>query len=1238
MSAEGSRPTQRSDALSSVPLVWQWQSIGPGSNRAAPLPPITGNRDGFTALAPGETGIHFSNQLASAALAQNQILELGSGVALGDIDDDGWPDIYFCAIEGGNRLYRNLGRWRFADITMSAGVACAGQPSTGAAFADVDGDQDLDLLVNVIGQGTRLFRNRGTGTFEEIKNSGLLTAGGSSSLAFGDVDGDGHLDLYVANYHTKTVKDSGPPADLQAGYVDGKFIISPPGIFAPLFLKSGGVNLFELGQADAFYRNDGRGGFIPQSWTNGLFLDESGRALSSPPLDWGLAVLMRDLNGDGAPDIYVCNDFFASPDQIWINQGNGTFRAAPFSSVRHTSMSSMAVDVADLNQDGYDDILVADMMSRDHQRRHRQRGSSIHLQTAVPVRNPQFRPEYPRNTLFLNRGDGTYAEIAPFSGLDASEWTWGVVFLDVDLDGLDDVLMTTGNLRDANDADLSKSAREAKAPTASTRIKAKPNFPRLETPLLAFRNRGDLTFAEHGKEWGFDAVGVAHGMALADLDNDGDRDVVINAMHRPAGIYRNNSPAPRLAVRLRGRSPNTQAIGARITVTHGATPSQRKEVIGGGRYLSHDDALAVFAAGHETNRLDVAVLWRNGTRSTVSNVPPGQLLEIHEAADARPLARGARPDSSGLANAPATPAPPGASSSLFENVSEKIRMPHTAPEFNELERQPLLPRSLNALGPGVAWADLDGDGWDDMVMANGPGGSQVLYLNDQKGGFKPMRRRNLVTHDQSSVLAWRNRAGKVGLLIGSSNYEDAREESPGVLQFSLERENADENIRSGSSAVGPLALGMIGTQQALFVGGRVRPGRYPEPASSRLYRESSQGWQLDSTNSAALQHVGLVSAAVWTDLDNDGHLELVVACEWGSLRLFRFLSGAIREVTDQYGFADARGGWTSVATGDFDGDGRMDLVAGNWGGNTKYQRHRARPIRLYYGDFADLGRVDLLEAYFDAALGHYVPFATLDVLRQSVPPLVVRFSTFADYARASVEEILGDGLDRARYWEASWFASTLFLNRGATFERRVLPPEAQFAPVFGLSVGDADGDGHEDVFLAQNFFGVDADTARLDAGRGLWLRGDGHGHFRAISGQESGVTLWGEQRGTALSDYDRDGRVDLLVAQHGGAYGLFRNAKAKPGLRVRVRGSRAGVDGVGAMLRIQYGGQWGPARMIVSGSGYWSQESLVPVLGLANVPINVWVRWPGGREAITPIPAGAREITLAEEPGAGDVR
>jgi hypothetical protein len=370
----------------------------------------------------------------------------------------------------------------------------------------------------------------------------------------------------------------------------------------------------------------------------------------------------------------------------------------------------------------------------------------------------------------------------------------------------------------------------------------------------------------------------------------------------------------------------------------------------------------------------------------------------------------------------------------------------------------------------------------------------------------------------------------------------------------------------------------------------------------------------------------MVSGAVWSDLEGRGRADLILACDWGPIRVFRAGPSGMHEVTRELGMEPYTGWWNGVATGDFDGDGRMDIVASNWGRNTKYQSHRSRELAVVYGEFTGDTRMELLEVYHDPISDEYVPWAALDIVASAIPEIRQRFTTARSYGAASVTEILGDQAPVAKRITVNTLESALFLNRGQRLEMVPLPPEAQFAPAFGVAVADFDGDGTEDLFLSQNFFGVEPETSRYDAGRGLWLKGDGRGGLEAVSGQESGIKLYGEQRGCAVGDFDQDGRMDLIVVQNNHETRLYRNGRGLPGLRVRFGDGDAA--GIGATLRLRFGGRLGPAREVQAGSGYWSQNSLKPVLATPTPPGELWVRWPGGRETVHPVPAGARELVV----------
>jgi hypothetical protein len=1175
--------------------------------RVAKLDVPAQGHTGFTLLGPAQTGIQFTNQLSYDRSQANQNLLNGAGVAAGDFDGDGWCDLYFCNLEGPNGLFRNQGNWTFENVTARAGAACANQTSRAAVFADIDGDGDLDLLVSSLGGPNACLLNDGKGNFKDVTEAaGLKLKAGCHSMALADIDGDGDLDLYIANNGEISILRSG--GSISVRDVNGKPVVSGR---AGQRLRIVDGQMIELGEPDAFYLNNGNGTFTRLSWTDGRFLNEAGQPLKAAPWDQGLSVMFRDINGDGFPDIYVCNDF-QTPDRIWMNDGKGNFRAIAPEAIRTTCHFAMGVDFADIDRDGYDDFFVSDMLSRIHRLLMRQTGATNPPASHVDQDIDRYQAR--RNVLQLNRGDGTYAEIANFAGVDASDWTWTVLFLDVDLDGYEDLLVSNGHAYDTQDLDVIERSPSTISPNMRAGGKQLKEFPPLETPNYLFRNRGNRTFEEVGAKWGFNSTQVSHGIVLADFDNDGDLDLAVSCLWKPPLIYRNESAAPRVAVRLRGKTPNTQGIGAKIKVLGGPVPVQTQEVISGGRYLSGDDPMRVFAAGSLTNRLSIEVTWRNGRQSVIKDVLPNHIYEIDES-----KSEPAKPKPKIPERAP-----------LFKDVSDRLGHRHVESTFNDFDRQPLLPRALSRAGPGVAWCDIgqfgSDDGHEELIIGAAANAAPIVFFVTN-GQFRPWEvPANRMVDDMTGLAAWTGyKTNSVDLVSGYSGYKDERVP---VIMTPINVNRLKWEMRGDwTAAIGPVVTGDIDGDGRLdvFAGGRVIPGKYPEPAPSRIYRNG----EIDAAMSEKLKAVGLVNGAVFSDLNGDGQPELILACEWGPVRVFEFKEGKINELTTNLGLAEYTGWWMGVTTGDFDGDGRQDIVAGNWGLNSSYhQPTRERPLALYYSDLDGNGSVDLIEAYVDPQLGKEVERRDMAYLSTGLPLLRTRFKNHAAFSEADFPSVLGEPPARVPHVTANTLATMVFLNRTNRFMAVPLPDEAQFAPVFGINVADMDGDGNDDIFLAQNFFATRLEEPRLDAGRGLWLRNDGHGHFSAVPGQESGVIIYGEQRGSATGDYDEDGRVDLVVTQNNGATKLFHNERAKPGLRVRLQGPPQNPYGIGAAVWLSFGSRHGPAREIHGGSGYWSQDSLMPVLGMPESPTAINVRWPGGKLTTQAVPAGATSISV----------
>ncbi len=1185
--------------------------------RWAQLEVAQGGKTGFSQLGSEDTGIAFANQLAAEHAMENQIRMNGSGVAAGDFDNDGLVDLYFCGLSIGNKLFRNLGQWKFAEVTDNSQLACQGQFCTGATFADVDGDGHLDLLVTALGSTNHCFLNDGKGNFTDATvELGLDCELGSTTLALADIEGDGDLDLYLCNYRTDTIRDLETRLDLTLDK-DGQ----PTGQWKNrIRVVDGGTQ--ELGEADVLYLNDGGLLFRPVPFNSENFLDEYG-APAGTPYDWSNTARFHDVDRDGDQDLYVCSDF-GSPDRLWINDGKGDFRVAPRLAMRNMSNFSMSVALADIDRDGHEDFFVSDMLSRRHDLRKRQMGDM--KPTPLTIGMIDDRPQFMRNTMFHNRGDETFAEIAQFAGVDKSDWTWTTLFLDVDLDGYEDLVATTGHAYDVQDADISTEIKAMGKLTLKERLRNLVKYPQLNVRNYIFRNDGHLHFREMGEKWGFTQECITHGMATADLDNDGDLDLAANNLYSSAGIYRNDCSEQRIAVRLRGQGLNTRGIGARLELVGGSLV-QNLEVHAGGLYLSGSDTQLVFAAPTDTvesNGFTLHVWWPSGQLSTLHNVQANRLYEVWE---------------SGSIESQTSDFTTSLGPALFEDVSNALEHHHFEAPFDDFATQSLLPNRLSQLGPGVAWFDFDNDGDDDLVISSGRGGSLAYYRNQDGSRFELApggAKLGSLELDLTTPLGF-SVSEKNICVIGTSSFEgdqDVANVFETLDLASIDRFVPLGGYKAQGSCTGPLAAADVDGDGDLdlLVGGRNIRAAYPLPASSRLMLNQSGSFEEDPTNHSVLNRIGMVSGAVFSDVDGDGDPDLILALEWGPITVLRNEGGKLTDVTADLGLSDLTGWWNGVTTGDLDGDGHLDIVAVNWGENSKYHTSSDQPILVYANDFDQSGSLDVVEAHFDPLMKCLVPERGLSCSSNAMPFIRKQLPTFAKFGGAQLQEIYGEQLlENAYRREVTTLSHTVFLNRGDHFVPVEFPQYAQVAPGFGVNVADFNGDGHQDVFMAQNFFATQIETNRLDAGRGLLLLGNGSGSLVPLRGQESGIRVYGEQRGSAVSDFNGDGRPDLVVTQNGNRTRLFRNVNGKPGIRVRLVGDTGNPHAVGATIRLQFRSELGPACEIHVGSGYWSQDSSILVLAHAKDADGIWVRWPGGEETTSVLPSNARAVEISAD-------
>ena len=1066
----------------------------------------------FESLPPSATGVTFVNRLPEDDTTFNILNYLyyynGGGVAVGDINNDGLPDLYFTSNVGPNRLYVNKGNYQFEDVTERAGVADSIGWKTGVTMADVNGDGYVDIFVSGVDHLTMhghnvLYINNGDGTFtDRTREYGLDQAGFATQALFFDYDGDGDLDLYLLNHSTHNERRTGETSERGAG--------NPRA-------------------SDRLFRNDG-GHFVDVTERAGV-VDRAGA--------FGLGVVASDFNLDGCPDLYVANDFQEN-DFLYINNCDGTFTESIAKATGHTSRFSMGVDAADFNNDGRPDIFVADMLPEREDVLKTSASSESFTLFDLQSR-AGFHSQYERNTLQLNRGEGRFSDIGYLAGVYASDWSWSPLFADLDNDGYKDVFITNGVYRRPNDLDYIGYISNEGIQASLERGIAKENLtailkkmPQVPLPNYAFHNNGDLTFTNMAAAWGLaQPPGFSNGAAYVDLNNSGALDLVVNNINAPASIYRNRARqrngAHFLTVGLRGVGGNTAGISAKVMIKHDGMTQMLEEMPTRGFESSVDPRLH-FGLGRSTKIDSLTVVWPDRRYQVLTNVLADRFLTLSQK------------NASGTYKYSSANSAPA----LFTDVAPRLGVDfkHNENDFHDYDREPLIPHLLSTEGPALAVGDVNGDGLDDIYIGGAKWQPGRLYIQQKDGTFRaspqPALQADSLQEDVDAAFFDANGDGYPDLYVVSGGNEFRGEDD--ALQDRLYINDGKGNFRRDTSALPRFAeSGSVVVpgdfngdgHLDLFVGRRAVAGKYGLTPRSYLLENDGKGHFSDVTREKApdLGEAGMVTSAAWIDYDNDGELDLVVAGEWMPVRVFRQENGRFVDRTAAAGFSGTEGWWNSVVAVDVNADGRRDLVLGNLGLNSYIRASPREPTRLYVGDFFSTGSVKQILTTYKQGVSY--PIAGRDELLRLMPQLSSRFPSYAAFGASRVEDILpASELSKATVLEARVFASSVALNNGnGTFSLRPLPSEAQFAPIRASVAADFDGDGHTDLLVAGNFFGVTPLLGRYDASYGLLLRGDGKGSFMPANMTQTKLVLDGQVRHMAVLR-GRGGATLIAVARN----------------------------------------------------------------------------------------------------------
>lgn len=1084
----------------------------------------------FEKLEATETGIDFVNQLTETAemnIFNYMYFFNGAGVATGDVNNDGWIDIYFTSNQDQNRLYLNQGDFKFTDITEIANVAGETGWTTGVTMADVNGDGLLDIYVGQLGQHmsyrgkNQLYINLGTNAdgipvFEnQAEQWGLDLVGYATQATFFDYDLDGDLDMYMLNHS-----------------------VHQNGTFGE---KASFIGTMHPTSGDKLLRNEGT-----------YFTDvTTSSGINSTVIGYGLGITASDINLDGYPDLYISNDFHED-DYLYLNNGDGTFREVARASMQHTSRFSMGNDVGDINNDGFPDLISLDMLPEDPTYLKASAAEDAYNIYQMKLKFG-YQDQFSRNTLQLNLGpvpgalqDVQFSEIGLYAGIAASDWSWSALMTDLDNDGWNDIFISNGILGRSNDLDYinyviadSIQAKIGEGLIDENDLKLTKFMPEIKLPNYAYRNKGDLTFENMSATWGFTENTYSHGTAYADLDNDGDLDLVINNVNDPASIYKNKTNDGEftdhnyLKINLEGKSPNVFGLGAKILLRLPQGTILR-EVTATRGFQSAVDVRPNIGLGNVSTIDELTVIWPGGASQTLRNVSANQTLTVKQTNALDQF------DYTNFSNrSPDQPIFQDASIALSPNFR------HEENDFVEFNREPLMPHMVSAEGPKLALGDVNGDGAVDFFVGGAKWQPGALYLQKQDGSFakdpQAIFQQDSLYEDTDAAFFDADQDGDLDLLVVSGGNEFSLGKEPNRPRLYINdgqgrfarAEGKMPDITLTASVVLAFDYDLDGDTD-LFLGARAVPSNYGDTPQSYLLENDGEGNFTDVTSqkASALSNIGMVKNATIADMNGDGTNDLILACEWSPIQILLNKNNGFEPMKlAGSGLENKLGWWNTVIAADFDGDGDQDLIAGNLGLNSKLRATPEQPIRMYYADFDDNGKKEQLLTYY--LQGKEYLFYTYDEVTKQLPYIKKRYLKYADFANADLTDLIERSkLDKATVFEANYFASAYIENLGnGEFAVKALPTSVQFSTVNAGLVRDFDRDGNLDVLLAGNFYEINIQMGRYDASYGQLLRGNGDGTFISLSLAESGLRMVGQIRDLEMMTL-ADGRQIIMAARN----------------------------------------------------------------------------------------------------------